>query len=225
MIGLDIAGFMSPAGPVKFQQNVFINDGGGVPAAAVGPAATIPATPTISTAATSPPDATAQFGADDAGDYFYSVVAVNQYGHSAPVDLVAGPTAVTVVAGDKVTFGVTPGNSVTVDYYRIYRTALDGATGTERLILRVANAAGAGEQTCNDLNAWLPGTTSAYLFQMNRDNMAWKQLAPMVRIPLSTIDTSVRWCQIIYGVPVLYSPQKNVLFKNIGRSAGYVGQP
>jgi len=33
------------------------------------------------------------------------------------------------------------------------------------------------------------------------------------------------WMQLIYGVPTLYTPGKNVLFKNIGRSAGYVGQP
>jgi hypothetical protein len=81
------------------------------------------------------------------------------------------------------------------------------------------------EQLINDYNANLPGTTSAYLFQMNRDNMAWKQLAPMVRIPLATIDTSIRWAQVCYGVPVLYSPQKNVLFRNIGRAPGFVGQP
>lgn len=225
MIGLDISGFMSPAGPVKFQQNVFITDGGGVPSGAVGDAAKIPASPTVSTGPTTPPDPASQFAAEDAGDYFYSVVAVNRYGHSAPVDLVAGPTAVTVAAGDKVTFGLTPGSAVTVDYYRIYRTKKDGASGTERLILRVANGAGAGEQTIDDYNAWLPGTTSAYLFQMNRDNMAWKQLAPMVRIPLATVDTSIRWAQVCYGVPVLYSPQKNVLFRNIGRALGYVGQP
>jgi hypothetical protein len=225
MIGLDIAGFVSPAGPVKFQQNVFINDGGGVPSVAAGDASKIPGTPTVSTGNTTPPDAASQFAADDAGDYFYSIVAVNRYGHSAPVVLVAGPTAVTVAAGDKVTWGMTPGSAVTVDYYRIYRTKVGGASGTERLILRVPNAAGAGEQIINDYNAYLPGTTSAYLFQMNRENMAWKQLAPMVRIPLATIDTSIRWAQVCYGVPVCYSPQKNVLFTNIGRAAGYVGQP
>lgn len=225
MIGLDIAGFVSPAGPVKFQQNVFITDGGGVPSGAVGDAAKIPGTPTVSTAPTTPVDGASEFAAEDAGDYFYSIVAVNRYGHSAPVDLVAGPTAVTVAAGDKVTFGITPAGAQTVLYYRVYRTKVGGAAGTERLILRVPNGAGAGEQIFNDYNSSLPGTTSAYLFQMNRDNMAWKQLAPMVRIPLATIDTSIRWAQVCYGVPVLYSPQKNVLFRNIGRSLGYVGQP
>lgn len=226
LIGLDLSGYMSPAGPVKFQQNVFISDGGGVPAGAVGDTSKIPATPVVSTAPTTPADGASQFVAEDAGDYFYSIVAVNRYGHSAAVPAVAGPTAVTVAAGDKVTFGMTPGSAVAVDYYRIYRTKVGGASGTERLILRVPNlAVGIAEQVINDYNAVLPNTTSAYLFQMNRENMAWKQLAPMVRIPLATIDTSIRWAQVCYGVPILYSPQKNVLFRNIGRAVGYVGTP
>jgi hypothetical protein len=45
----------------------------------------------------------------------------------------------------------------------------------------------------------------------------------MLKIPLATIDTSIRWMQLIYGTPVLYTPRHNVLFKNIGRSADFVG--
>ena len=223
-IGLDIKGFDSPAGSVAFEPNVFINDGG-APTAAIGDAAKRPATPTISTAATSPVDATASFTADDAGDYFYKIQAVNRYGRSAAIDAVAGPTAVTVAAGDKVTFGVSPGSGPDVEWYEIFRTIKDGASTATRLILRVANAGGTGEQVINDLNARLPFTTSAFLFQQNIENMAFKQLAPMVKIPLATIDSSIRWMQLIYGTPVLYTPGKNVLIKNVGRSANYVGQP
>ena len=99
------------------------------------------------------------------------------------------------------------------------------AAGTERLILRVPNAAGTGEQTINDYNANLPYCSSGFLFQQNLENMSFKQLAPMVKIPLATIDSSIRWMQLLYGVPVLYTPGKNVLFKNIGRASGYVGAP
>lgn len=224
MIGLDIKGFTSPAGDVRFQPDVFITDGGAV-RSATGDAAKRPGTPTISTGPTTPADGASQFEADDAGDYFYKVVAVNRYGRSAAVDLVAGPTAVTVAAGDKVTFGVTPSGALTVDYYIVYRTKKDGASGTERQILRVANGAGAGEQVIDDYNAFLPGTTSAFLFQQNLENMSFKQLAPMVKIPLATIDARIRWMQLLYGVPVLYTPGKNVLYINVGRAAGYVGQP
>lgn len=222
MVGLDIRGFDSPAGPVSFQPDVFITDGGAAPSSAKGDATKRPASPTISTGATTPVEATALFTADDAGDYYYKIVAVNQYGQSTSVAVGGG--AITVAAGDKVTFGVTPGSAIAVDYYKLYRTKVDGASGTERLILRIPNTAGAGELTVNDLNESLPYTTSAFLFQQNGENMALKQLAPMVKIPLATIDTSIRWAQLIYCVPMLYTPGKNVLFKNVGRAEGYVGQ-
>lgn len=225
MVGLDIAGFQSAAGPVRFKGDVFINDGGGAPVAAKGEAAKRPQSPTVSTTATTPVDATGQFGADDAGNYYYKAVAVNQFGHSAAVTVPTNGAAVAVAAGDRTTFGMTPQGGIAVDYYKIYRTKVGGAAGSERLILRVANAAGFAEQTINDYNAVLPYTTSAAMFQFNDENLSFKQLAPMTRLPLAQIDTSVRWAQVIYGVPQLYTPGKNVLFTNIGRSAGYVGQP
>jgi hypothetical protein len=225
LVGLDIKGFTSPAGDVRFEPNVFVNDGGGPGAAAVGDAAKRPGTPTVSTAATTPVEATAKFEADDAGDYFYVIQAVNRYGRSAPVDLAAGPAAVTVAEGDKVTWGMTPGGATAVDWYEVFRTKVDGASGTERLILRVPNTAGAGEETIDDLNDSLPGTTSAFLFQQNIESLSFKQLAPMVKIPLATIDSSIRWMQLIYGVPTLYTPGKNVLYRNVGRAANFVGQP
>lgn len=225
MVGLDIQGFTSPAGDVRFEPNVFITDGGAPGATAVGDAAKRPGTPTISSAPTTPVDATAQFGADDAGDYFYVIQAINRFGRSVAVDVVSGPTAVTVAAGDRTTFGVTPGGSTGVDWYEVYRTKKDGASGTERLILRIPNGAGAGEETIDDFNAKLPGTTSAFLFQQNLESLSFKQLAPMVKIPLATIDSSIRWMMLIYGVPTLYTPGKNVLFQNVGRAANFVGQP
>jgi hypothetical protein len=224
MVGLQVKGFTSPAGDVKFNPNVFIDDGGPVTAAR-GDATKRPATPTVSTGPTDPNDALSKFETEDAGDYFYVIQACNRYGRSAGVPLVAGPTAVSIDAGDKCTWAMTPGSAVVVDWYEVYRTKKDGASGTERLILRVPNAAGAGAQTLNDYNDRLPGCTSAYLFQQNLENMAFKQLAPLVKIPLATVDSSIRFMMLLYGVPVLYTPGKNVLFINIGRATGYVGQP
>lgn len=221
LIGLDIAGFTSPAGDVRFQSDVFIDDGGGVPSTAIGDVTKIPATPTLSTGATSPTDPLGQFGADDAGDYYYRAVACNRYGKAAPLSISGG--AITVHAGDKVTFGLTPGSAVTVSWYEIYRTKKSGAAATARLILRVPNAAGAGEQIINDYNKWLPATTTAYMFQQNAEAMSFKQLAPMVKIPLATVDSSIRWMQLLYGVPVVYAYGRHVLFTNVGRAEGSVG--
>ena len=220
-VGIDITGFTSPAGDVAFMPDVFITDGGAPNVAAVGDSSKRPGTPTESTGPTSPTDPTlSKFTADDVGDYRYRFVAVNRYGRSAPVTLSA---PISVDALDKVTFAITPGGSTTVSWYEIYRTEKNGAAGSERLILRVPNLAGAGPQTINDENDNLPGCSSAFLFQMNLESLSFKQLAPMVKIPLATIDTSIRWQQLIYGVPVLYTPGKNILIRNIGRAVGYVG--
>lgn len=220
LVGLDIRGFTSPAGDVAFESDTFITDGGGV-TAAVGDASKRPGTPVISTGVTTPADALSQFAADDAGNYFIHIQACNRYGRSASVD--AGGGAVAVVAGDKITFGVTPGGGGSVEWYEIFRTPVGGATGTARRVLRIANSNGAGAQTINEYNAKVPGTSTAYLFQLNQEAMAFKQLAPMVKLPLATIDTSIRWLQLLYGVPVLFTPGKVVMLKNIGRAAGYVG--
>lgn len=217
MIGLDIKGVTTPSGDVMLEPNVFVTDGGGA-GAAVGDAARRPGTPTISTGATTPVNAASLFEADDAGAYFYKISAHNDFGRSVAVSIGG---AVTVAAGDDVRFGVTPA-AAGVKWYQVYRTEVDGASGTERLIQRIANSNGAGAQTIVDLNAKLPGTTNVYLWQQNLECLSWKQLAPMLKIPLATIDAKIRWMQLIYGVPVLYAPGKSVLFTNVGRAAGSV---
>jgi hypothetical protein len=49
--------------------------------------------------------------------------------------------------------------------------------------------------------------------------MSFKQLAPFTKIPLATIDPSIRWMQLLYGTPALYVPRRMVLLKNIGKAA------
>jgi hypothetical protein len=187
----------------------------------VGDAGKRPASPTITTPAAAAPNAASLFGADDDGAYRYQIVAVNKFGQSAPV--VVNAVALAVASGDDVTFGVTPGAGPTPSYYKVYRTAKNGALGSELRIDRVKNDVGLAEKTITDLNANLPGTFKAFMVQMNQDNLAFKQLAPMLKIPLATIDTSIRWMQLIYGTPVLYTPRHNVLYKNIGRAVDFVG--
>lgn len=220
LVGLNIRGFTSPAGDVQFEPNVFINDGG-APLAAHGDVSKRPVDPTITTGLTTPVEAAAQFTIDDVGTYTYSIVAYNDKGRSAAVSV--GATA--VAAGDKVTFGVTAGggNSPATKWYHLFRSNPDGSE--LRLIKRIPNTTGAAELTVDDLNEDLPFTTSGFLFQQNLEAMSWKQLAPMLKIPLATVSTAVRWMQLIYGVPVLYAPGKTVLLKNIGRSPNFRGQP
>jgi hypothetical protein len=224
-IGGDVSSYISPAGDVRLESNVFLTDGGGVSGlAALGDAAQRPAAPSISVAAAAAPTASSQFVASDNGNYFYWVVAVNRFGQSAPVQVNAVTLA--VVAGDGVSFTILPGAGPLPSYYQIYRTRAGGAASTARLIRRVSNIVGGAPSAAAlafvDLNQRLPGCTTGFLFQQDLENMAFKQLAPMIKIPLATVDPSIRWMQLIYGTPQVYTPGRNIIFRNIGRAADAV---
>lgn len=216
MIGLDINGWVSPAGPVSFEPNVFMDDGGTQPTVAIGGSA--PSAPTFSTQPTAGAGA-GQFTSSELGAYRYAVVAVGRNGKSAAVQ---DSGAVTNSSGSpRITMAVQEaGSGPATKFFEIYRTTLAGAAGTGKLIARVANTGGA--VSFIDNNQTLPGTSIAIFFQMNLEAVSFKQLAPMVKIPLATIDTSIRWMQLIYGTPILYTPGKILMYKNVGRAAGSV---
>lgn len=222
-IGMDIGGFTSPAGDVKFEPDVFIGETASVPAAAVG--SNSPANPTIASA-TAGAGTGSLFTAADAGTYIYQVVAVNSTGQSAAV----ATSGVAVTATQQVTItidddAISASLATAPVYYRIFRTAAGGAAATAKEIGQVARAAPGSDTVFIDRNLTLPNTSNAYMFQMNSDNMGFKQLAPMVKVPLATINASIRWMQLLYGTPIVCSPGRNVIFRNVGRAANFVGAP
>lgn len=215
MVGMQIKGFHSMVGPIMFNPDVFI-EFGSTPSGAIGDAAKRPGTPTEDVAPAAGAG-TSQFTAADAGDYEYRVVAINRYGKSATLDL-TGP--VTVAATQQVTFSIGYGSPVPTAF-EVYRSVKDGAIGTSKLMMTVA--ATADPTVITDTNAYLPGTSTAFLIQQNVEFFSFKQLAPFVKIPLATIDTSIRWMQLIYGAPTVYAPGKSVIYRNVGRAVGSVG--
>ena len=224
MVGMSINGFTSPAGDVRFEPNVFIDDGGVVPAGAVGSGA-IPGAPALTVApaaggAGTAPLWTAGAGDHDVGAYIWRIVAANRFGQSASTRFPAAGTF-TPTAGASVTMTVT-GDAATT-YFKVYRTLRAGADLSQRLIFRQANPGGGVVVT--DINARLPRTTTGFMFQQDNTNMSFAQLAPMIKVPLAITDTSIRWMQLIYGTPKLYTPNHNVLFRNIGRATDFVGTP
>lgn len=226
LVGLDITGFTSYVGNVRFEPNVFLSDLDTTTAAA-GDADKIPAAPTLSTAPASAVNASSEWSATEgvhsAGAYIWQVCAANKFGHSAATRVPAAGSF-TTVAGERTSIGVTPAGSPAPTHFIVFRTRQGGAAGTERQILRVTSAGAAAETTINDDNSFLPGTTKAYMFQQDRSNMSLAQLTPMVRIPIGVIDGFIRWMQLYYAAPKLYSPLRNVIFENVGRAAGAVGQ-
>ena len=217
MVGINIQGMYSQFGPIKFNPDTFIQFGP-VVGAAVGPTSSRPSAPVQSVVLAAAPAAGSQFGANDGGSYRYQVAAINRYGRSAPLDIPSNP--IVVAPGDGVTFTVADG-AVVGTAYEIYRTEKDGLTGTERYMTTVARA-GATTPVV-DLNADLPGTSKAFLVQQNLEFFSFAQLAPFVKIPLATIDTSVRWMQLLYGALKVYAPGKAVIYKNVGRALGSSG--
>ena len=212
VLGTTVTAFQGQHGRVNLHDHVFITEGQLALASGLGLASKRPSTPTISVAPAAAGTGS-QFAAGDAGTYIYQVVAGNRYGLSAPVTT----AAVAVAAGESVTFTVDDG-ATAGSFYEIYRSDVDGAASTAKLMTRVAYTG--ATQVITDSNADIPGTSVGFVLQQNQRSMSWAQLLPMTRIPLATIDTSIRWAQVIYGGLKLYTPAKNVVVKNIGRAAG-----
>jgi hypothetical protein len=217
MVGMNIKGFYSQFGPIKFNPDVFVQFGPVAPTSAVGNTSKRPSTPTES----SPPSNTGSdghFGTTYAGAHYYKICAVNRYGRSAPLSM-TGP--VTVGAAEHVTMTVGDG-STTGTCFEAYRTHLPGeALGTEKYVETFARTG--VTTTWVDYNHNIPGTSKALLIQQNLEFFSFKQLAPFMKIPLATVDLSIRWVQALYGAPTVYVPGRGVIFKNIGRAPGSAG--
>lgn len=213
-VGLAVTSYVSNAGLVEFDPDVFLRSGrtNGVkspPVAALSPNSPNP--PTFSAAAPGS-DSASMFFAADAATYTYQVTAVNRFGESAPA-AVGGSTV--MPAGDSVVLTVVDGGGANpASAYNIYRANGSGPMQYLTQVIATNGVAGAG-CSYTDRNWFYPSTSMAYLVQNNLSNFSFRQLAPMMKIPLATIDASIRWMQLLYGVPIVYTPRKNVLFLNV----------
>lgn len=210
MAGIQIGGLVTPFGQLKLEHNIFL-EASGVPGAAQGAAALRPASPTVGTP-TSPVyggSSTNQWAAADAGAYYYKIVACSRNGKSAAVTT----AQVTVSAGDEVQIPVTD-NGPGTTYYEVYRSDLNGAASTCRLIMKVAKTA--TTQTLRDLNRFLPNTSKSYMLTQTPEVLDWMQLLPFTKIDLAVIDPSIRWMQLMYGALRLRAPRRNGMFINVG---------
>lgn len=200
--------------PVKLQGDVFLRETNVPIAAGVGNAAKRPLTPAAGGALAHGAHADSVFAAADAGAYWYKVVAVNRYGRSTPLTFGA---SVAVVAGDRVSIPVVDGGQGTTCYI-VYRSSKDAADASDcKEIFRFARTGAA--QTLYDYNSYLPGTSVVYGMELQADggSMVFKQLAPFTKLPLATVDTSIRWMMLLYGALQVRKPRHNCLLINVGR--------
>lgn len=164
-----------------------------------------PSAPTVQAATAQ--DAASKF--KNAVNAKYIVAALNKYGESEG----STPVTASVQAGDKVTLTITRQGGRPIAGYAIYRADL--ATDTPKFIKRIPAQTTGNDTVFVDLNENIPGTGKAVLIFEDTTNWCFKQLIPFVKIPLAIVDASIRWMQLLYGVPILATPRKNVLFKNI----------
>jgi hypothetical protein len=211
IVGINVEGVRTSAGIVMLKANQFLKQGG-VGKTTAPTAATATRAATAPTIAVADPGATAgsKFTAADIGTFRYKVTAVNRFGESAAS---ASSAQAVAAAGESVTVTITDGGGADgATGYRIYRSAVGGAAGSEVLITEVPRT---GATTVfSDLNEDLPGTSRAFMMQMNLQALSYRQLAPLMKIPLATISLAIRWAMVLYGMPIIYQPLKHVIFKN-----------
>lgn len=183
---------------------------------ASGDATKRPAAPKTVTASAAS-GAGSAFATTDAGDYLYTVHAVNQYGISAGTSPAA---AVTVAAGNVVTLTITPGEGVQPTGFIVCRS---NKGGSEKMELdKVANS---GESTTAyvDKNTELPGTASMLFLPRKRlqDVLAFPQLLPTCTFPLAPFDTAeTPFLVMMYGTLEVRAPKQFGLVKNISYTGG-----
>jgi hypothetical protein len=139
-------------------------------------------------------------------DLYYAISAVNNDGESVVSAVVSG----SVASGQGVSISVSaiPTNATA---FRIYR-------GTTASVLKeMVTVAAATGVIAIDKNLDLPGTSKAFGLMMDSEQgLTFKQLAPLMKMDLAMISASYRFMVLLYGAPVVYSPKKMILIKNIG---------
>lgn len=141
------------------------------------------------------------------GTYSYIVSAVYPDGET----IAAAEENVAVVAGDGVSLDLNFAG--TPLYANVFRAPV-GTTANHEFIGRVALGA-SGATILIDLNAKLPGSSSAYLLYHDSDALCWKQLGSMIKYDLAVTDTSYKWLQLLYGTPLISAARKHTIAENI----------
>lgn len=216
-VGMSVSEVETSAGLISLEADIFLRSGrthGIKTAPAAATSSKAPAAPSGVSAGSIASDAKSMFKAADAGAYYYSVTAVNRYGESVST---AVASAQTLAAGQKVVLTITDGGgSNATSAYKIYRSAVGAASTADRQYVTTVKKAASGNTTWTDYNWLLPGCSMSWMSEEDdAEHHSFRQLAPMMRIPLATLAASMRWMQLLYGTPILYKPRQNVIFINV----------
>jgi hypothetical protein len=203
-------------GLVQLKPDVFLRIDQVAPASADN--AFAPTAPASAVVAVQAKSTSRGFKASEYGTYAYQVTAISKSGESQAT---AG-SANAVVANTSsdevqitITRGAVSGNDLTTGY-RVYRSRKeDGASGKKFLIKEIASAG--ATTVVLDGNEDLPGAGIAFIGQMDESVLTLRELSPMLKFPLATVASSIRWMQLYYNTPIVFRPRGWVIVKNIGR--------
>lgn len=217
MLGAPVNGIRTSWGDIAACPDVFINEGDHTtpfeveyPVVAAKNVGIKPASVALAVAT----DVQSKFGAAHGGNYFYLVTGVNAAGQSTGV--ITAQQA--VAAGEKVTLTITASAGGQETGYAVYRSRKNGTNAVLdfRLVKRIPKAG--ATTTFVDLNRDIPGTTKAYVLNMNPGDHAinWRQLLPMMKFPLYPTNAAViPWAQLMFGYLRITKRRHHVVIKNI----------
>lgn len=213
-VGFVVDKVKTNAGVVQLRPDVFLRVKQSAPAAADN--ALCPSAPTSVTVLAQSATTSRGFKAGEYASYVYTVTAISKSGESAGTN--GSITAVVTSGNNEVSLtiarGSVSGNDLTQGY-RIYRSNIDdGITGPKYLVAEIPSS---GASTVFlDGNENLPGHGTAYMGQMDESVLALRELSPMLKFPLATVASSIRWMQLYYNTPIVFRPRGWVIIKNIG---------
>lgn len=213
-VGFVVDKVKTSGGIVQLRPDVFLRVNETAPSLADN--AACPTAPTSVVVSVGAKSTSRGFQAGEYGVYSYAVTALSKSGESA---VTAGSASATVAAtsADEVTLTITrgavSGNDATTGY-RVYRTRQGDPAGVKYLMKEVA--ASGTTTVILDGNADLPGHGVAYIGQLDESVLALRELSPMLKFPLATVASSIRWMQLYYNTPIVFRPRGWIIIKNIG---------
>lgn len=222
--GTPVRGIVTSEGDIALHRDIYIRDQGmqspfELAHAAVASANSAMVCASVPTGVTAN-DAASKFGAGHAGNYYYAVAGYSQAGQSA----VAKSAQIAIAAGEKCTLTITASSGATETGYVIYRSRKNGtnATADFREVCRVAK--GGATTTWVDYNREVPGTSKAYLLNMNPGYTAitWRKMLPLTRFQLFATAANgavLPWALLMFGYLRISKRRQHVMIRNILPSA------
>lgn len=217
--GLVVNKFQTHGGPVEFEPDLFLQKTKPLSANGTGgtKAPTAPATVAVEVGT----ETDAGFFDSGVGTYSYSVTACNRFGESVPTACTSDValTSEDLVKGVKVTITNASAMVVAPEWFCVYRTEANGKQKYCIAKIPAASINASGVTTFVDKNATMPNTYTAFMGEFTPEVLAFKQLAPIMKMDLALLGPSYRWMILLYGVPQMYAPKKWMKFVNIKASS------